>query len=465
MSAIMSGMSAVNQYTVHRDWQWEFPLMERAEGIYLYDADGRRYIDATGGSSVVVTIGHGVKEVPEAMYRQSGKFSFYPTHLFTNTATLELGRRVVELVPDGMRGNAKVWFSCTGTDATDEAVRLARQHFVEKGQVSKYLIISRWQAFHGNSVSAAGYSGHTLRRRIFMPMFVDSPHIPPAYCYRCPFDSALPGCGLKCAQALETAILQYGPENVAAFIAEPVVGAALGAVPGPEGYFQKIREICDKYDVLFIADEVMTGWGRTGTAFGIEHWGVTPDIIATAKGMTSGYTPLAAIIAHNRVWEPLIANNSPFRAGHTLGANAVSSAGALAVIDYLLKNHLIGNSARVGEYFLQQLRERLLPLPLIGDVRGKGLMLGFEIVQDKAAKTPFPLEMKMSGRLQVEAFQRGLVAYSCTGCVHGDSGDMILLAPPLIITREQVDEVVNILAASVESLAGKTLKSAAQAQV
>jgi adenosylmethionine-8-amino-7-oxononanoate aminotransferase len=244
---------------------------------------------------------------------------------------------------------------------------------------------------------------------------------------------------------------------VAAFIAEPVVGAALGAVPGPEGYFEKIREICDKYNVLFIADEVMTGWGRTGTMFGMEHWGVTPDIIATAKGMTSGYTPLAAIIAHNRVWEPLIANNSPFRAGHTLGANAVSSAGALAVIDYLLKNGLVDNSARMGEYFLQRMKEKLLPVPIIGDVRGKGLMLGFEIVKDKAAKTPFPAEMKMSSKLQAEAFQRGLVTYSCTGCLHGDSGDMILLAPPLIITKEQIDEIVDILVASAESLGKKTL--------
>ena len=381
----MSAISAANQFTVHRDWQWEFPVMDHAEGIYLYDTEGRRYIDATGGSSVVVTIGHGVKEVPEAMYRQAGNFSFYPTHLFTNTATLELGRKIVEMLPPGMRGNSKVWFSCTGTDATDEAVRLARQHFVEKGQYSKYLVITRWQAFHGNSASAAGYSGHTLRRRIFTPMFVESPHIPPAYCYRCPFDMTCPSCGLKCAQALETTILQHGAENVAAFIAEPVVGASLGAVAAPDGYFQKVREICDKYNVLFIADEVMTGWGRTGKMFGIEHWGVAPDIIATAKGMTAGYTPLAAIIAQNHVWEPLIANNSPLRAGHTLGANAVSSAGAIAVIDYLVKNNLVANSAAMGDYFLEQLKARVLPLPIIGDVRGKGLMLGFEIVQDKTS--------------------------------------------------------------------------------
>jgi len=452
MSTTTTSTSAANRYAVHRDWQLEFPVMDHAEGIYLYDTDGKRYIDGSGGSSVVVTIGHGVKEIPEAMYRQAQKFSFAPAHLFSSAPTLELAKKVVGLLPEGMRDNSKVWFSLTGTDATDEAVRLARQHWVEKGQGSKYLIITRWQGFHGNAISTAGFHGHTWRRRVLTPLFVDHPHIPPAYCYRCPFDTKLPECALRCARELENTILQYGAENVAAFIAEPVVGAALGAVPAPDGYFQEIRRICDKYDILFIVDEVMTAWGRAGKMFGIENWGVNPDIIATAKGMTSGYTPLAAIIAHNRVWEPLIANHSPFRAGHTFSANAISSAGALAVIDYTLKHNLVENSARMGEYFLERMKEKLLPLPIIGDVRGKGLMLGFEIVQDKATKEPFPAKMKMSSKLQTEAFRRGLVIFSCTGSYHGDRGDMILLAPPLIITKEQIDEVVDILVASTETL-------------
>jgi adenosylmethionine-8-amino-7-oxononanoate aminotransferase len=452
MNTTMSSASASNRYAVHRDWQWEFPVMERAEGIYLYDTEGRRYIDGAGGSSVVVTIGHGVKEIAEAMHRQAEKFSFAPAHMFSSAPTLELAQKVVGLLPEGMRDNSKVWFSLTGTDATDEAVRLARQHWVEKGETSKYLVITRWQGFHGNALSTAGFHGHTWRRRVYTPLFVDHPHIPPAYCYRCPFDSKLPECGLKCAKELENTILQYGPENVAAFIAEPVVGAALGAVPAPDGYFQEIRRICDKYNVLFIVDEVMTAWGRSGKMFGISNWGVEPDIIATAKGMTSGYTPLACIIAHNRIWEPLIANNSPFRAGHTFSANAISSAGALAVIDYTLKHDLVERSARMGEYFLDQMKQKLLPCSIIGDVRGKGLMLGFEIVQDKATKAPFPPAMKMSSKFQTEAFKRGLVVFSCTGSVHGASGDMILLAPPLIITKEQIDEFIDILVASAEAL-------------
>lgn len=249
---------------------------------------------------------------------------------------------------------------------------------------------------------------------------------------------------MLCGRELEKMICQCGKENIAGFIAEPVVGAALGDIPAPPGYFKIIREVCSKYDVLFIVDEVMTGWGRTGKMFGIEHYDMTSDIIATAKGMSSGYAPIAAIIGKNEVWKPLQDNSSVFRGGHTLNANAISCAGAKAAIKYTIDNNLIENSRVVGEYFLERLRE-LLDFKIIGDVRGKGLMLGFEIVSDKATKNPFPLDMKMSAKIQDLAFEKGLVIYSCTGCVAGIAGDMILIAPPLIITKDQVDDVINIL--------------------
>lgn len=322
-------MNKPNVHAVHRDWDREFPVMERAEGIYLYDRDGRKYIDGSGGSSVVTTIGHGVTEIAQAMFEQAQKFSFYPAHAFTNEQFLELSDLVVSLAPGGLKGASRVWVTCTGTDATDDAVRLARQYWITAGKPSKYQVITRWQGFHGNAISVAGYSGISNRRNIFQPMFVESPHIPPAFCYRCPFEHKYPECNLLCARSLETAIRQQGPDNVAAFIAEPVVGAGLGCVPAPPEYFQAIREICTRYDVLFIADEVMTGWGRTGKMWGIEHWGVTPDIIATAKGMTAGYTPLSAVIAREELWSALEKAHSPFKAGHTLNANAVSCAGAI----------------------------------------------------------------------------------------------------------------------------------------
>jgi len=441
-------MTEPNIHAVHRDWDRAFPIIERAEDIYLYDRSGKRYIDGSGGSSVVTSIGHGVMDVAKAMYAQAERFSFYPAHAFTNEPFLELSDLIVSLAPGGLKGNSRVWVTCTGTDATDDAVRLARQYWVEVGRPSKYLVVGRWQGFHGNTISVSGFSGITSRRRTFQPMFVESPHIPPAFCYRCPFEKTYPECGLLCARTLETTLRQVGPENVAAFIAEPVVGAALGCVPAPEGYFQTIREICDRYEVLFIADEVMTGWGRTGKLWGIEHWGVTPDIIATAKGMTAGYTPLSAIIARDDMWAALQAKHSPFKAGHTLNANAVSCAGAITVINYVLEHHLVENARERGQQALEGLRLMMERHPIIGDARGLGMMFGFEFVKDRASKEPFEPERRLSLAFEQEALRRGLITYPCTGTVDGTLGDMMLMAPPLTMTATQMDELLSILDAS-----------------
>ncbi len=441
-------MTEPNLHAVHRDWDRSFPIIDRAEDIYLFDRSGKRYIDGSGGSSVVTSIGHGVMDVAKAMYAQAEKFSFYPAHAFTNEPFLELSDLIVSLAPGNLKDNSRVWVTCTGTDATDDAVRLARQYWVEVGRPSKYLIVGRWQGFHGNTISVAGFSGITSRRGIFQPMFVESPHIPPAFCYRCPFEKTYPECGLLCARTLETTLRQVGPENVAAFIAEPVVGAALGCVPAPEGYFQTIREICDRYEVLFIADEVMTGWGRTGKLWGIEHWGVTPDIIATAKGMTAGYTPLSAIIARDDLWAVLQEKHSPFKAGHTLNANAVSCAGAITVINYLLEHHLVENARERGKQALEGLRLMMDRHPIIGDVRGLGMMFGFEFVRDRASKEPFEPKRHLSLAFEREALQRGLITYPCTGTVDGVLGDMMLMAPPLTMTASQMDDLLSIVDAS-----------------
>ncbi len=438
-------MNKPNVHAVHRDWDRAFPVMERAEGIYLYDRDGRKYIDGSGGSSVVTTIGHGVQEIAEAMFEQSRKFSFYPAHAFTNDQFLELADLVVSLAPGQLKDASRVWVTCTGTDATDDAVRLARQYWVVKGKPSKHQVITRWQAFHGNTISVAGYSGITGRRSLFQPMFVDSPHIPPAFCYRCPFEHTYPECNLLCARALETTIRQQGPENIAAFIAEPVVGAGLGCVPAPPGYFQAVREICTRYDVLFIADEVMTGWGRTGKMWGIENWDVTPDIIATAKGMTAGYTPLSAVIARDDIWGALEQAHSPFKAGHTLNANAVSCAGANAVIHYILQHNLIENSRERGIQALKGLANLMEKHPIVGDVRGLGLMFGFELVKFQDTKRPFEAQRHASSVFERAAWKRGLVSYPCTGTVDGTLGDMVLLAPPLVINEAQVNDILNII--------------------
>jgi adenosylmethionine-8-amino-7-oxononanoate aminotransferase len=438
-------MTKPNIHAVHRDWDRDFPIIERTEGIYLYDQQGRRYIDGSGGSSSVTNIGHGVMEVSQAMAEQAQKFSFYPAHAFSNQPFLDLADLVVSMAPGGLKDNSRVWVTCTGTDATDDAVRLARQYWVESGRPSKYQIISRWQAFHGNTISVAGFSGITGRRSLFQPMYVDSPHIPPAFCYRCPFEKTYPACDLLCARALETAIRQQNPDNVAAFIAEPVVGAALACVPAPDGYFQIIREICDKYNVIFIDDEVQTGWGRTGAEWGINYWGVTPDIIATAKGMTAGYTPLSAIIAKDEIWSVLEKKHSAFKAGHTLNANAVSCAAGLVVIHYILDHNLAENSRVRGEQFRAGLNRMMGHHPSLGDVRGKGLLTGFELVRNRDTKEPFDPAKHASVVLERAALKRGLVTYPCTGSVEGVAGDMVLMAPPLVINESEIEEILKIL--------------------
>ncbi|MFC2031165.1 aspartate aminotransferase family protein [Chloroflexota bacterium] len=445
------------KYVVHRSWRKSFPLIVRGDGIYLYDEDGNRYIDAAAGSSVVVNIGHGVQAVVDAMYEQGKKVSFAAPHLFTNEHQLKLSQMVAERAPGTMRDNCRTWFGTTGTDAVDSAVRVVRQYFLAQGKPSKYVVIGRWQGFHGNNIAVSGIHGHTARRKTYYPLFVSMPHIPPAYCYRCPFELSYPECGLKCARELESMINRIGEENVAAFIAEPVVGAALGAVPAPDGYFQVIREICDRHDVLFISDEVMTGWGRTGYWFGIEEWGVTPDIIATAKGMTSGYVAISATTAKEEIWQTIESTQVPFLAGHTMNQNPVACAGAIVAIQYLEDEGLLANSIETGAYLLDRMKELVDEFEIVGDVRGKGLMCGFEFVKDKATKEPFDPALQVSKRYEMECLNHGVSTFMCTGCVEGVAGDMILVTPPLIITPEQVDELMGLMKSALRVLQAELL--------
>lgn len=449
------GIDTLYEHVVQRG-RGARPLIERGEGIYLFDGEGRRYLDGASGAAIA-NLGHGLQGVVEAMSAQAKRVSYAAPHLSAHQTSLDLGRAISDRAPGELRGNCRTWFNCTGTDAVDDALRLARQYFVSINKPSKHQVIARWQSFHGNSISMAGVHGHTRRRRMYSPMFINAPHIPPAFCYRCSFGLTYPECDLRCARALETEIRQQGPENVAAFVAEPVVGAALGAVPAPEGYFEIIRRICDEYEVLFIADEVMSGWGRVGRWFAIEEWGVTPDIIAVGKGLGAGYTPIAATIAHTALWEAVEAGGGSFLAGHTMNQNPVSCAAALAVIEYMEAHDLLEHARQVGGYLRDRL-DALHAFEIVGDIRGMGLMCGFEFVRDKASKAPFDPELGVSDLYQREALSRGLVQYACTGSVDGAAGDMNLVAPPLVITKEQVDEMIALIE---EALAAteKALKS------
>ena len=443
-----------NDIVVHRDWLRQFPVVSRTDGICVYDASGKRYIDASGGSSVVVGVGHGVKEIPEAMYEQSKQYSFYPTHLFTTERALELGELMSSLAPGEMKDACKIWLTCTGTDATDDSIRLARQHYVERGLTSRFTIISRWQSFHGNNIYIESVGGHTFRRNNYVPMFRETPHIPPAYCYRCPYEKTFPACDLMCARELERMICQSGKDYIAGFIAEPVVGAALGAVPAPPGYFMRIKEICEKYGVLFIADEVMTGLGRTGQMFGMDLWKVKPDMMSLAKGLSAGYLPLGAVAVRGEILELLKKKKSNIASGHTFSAHHITAAVGIAAVQYLLKNDLVSKSRENGAYLLKKL-EKLLKHPIVGDVRGRGLFAGIELVKNKKTKQPFPSAKQMAARIGTETLKRGLISYPGTGSVDGVSGDHVFLAPPLIITKPQIDDMLSILDESIREVEKK----------
>lgn len=445
MAKRLTAPSFIGSSVLFRDLGRSYPLIERAEGIYLFDSNGKRYIDGSGGSAVVTSIGHGVQEVIDAAIAQMKKVSYVPMHMMAHRPLLDLADTIAGLTPGTLN---KVWFVSGGSEATENAVKLARQYHLERGNPSKFKIVSRWQSYHGATLGSLAFGGHTNRRRKYVPMLNDQPKIAAAYRYRCAFCKDRGACNLECARSLEHTIRLEGPENVAAFIAEPIVGAALGAVTPPDAYFAAIRAICDRYDVLLIADEVMTGFGRTGSMFAMNHWDVVPDIMTVAKGISGGYTPLGAVIARDEVIAPFEKNESNFVGGHTFVGNPLSCAVGLAVINYIAEHDLVKNSRTVGAYFLGRL-EGLRSHPIVGDVRGKGLMVGLEYVQNKESREPFAPQQKVAARIGAEALSRGLVTYPGTGTVDGLLGDHMLFGPPLTITRAQIDDLVTILDASI----------------
>lgn len=418
-----------------------YPTVAYGKGIYLYDTEGKQYIDGSSGA-VTASIGHGVAEIAEAMLAQAGKVSFAYRSQFTNEPAEKLAQKLSEIAPGDLNWS---FFVNSGSEATETAMKIAIQHWQEKGYERKNRIVSRWMSYHGITLGALSMSGHVLRRKRFAPLLEDFPSVSAPYCYRCPFDSSHLNCHHSYAKELETAILRTGPENIAAFIAEPIIGASGGAVTPPDGYFQQIKEVCDRFDILLIADEVMTGIGRTGKMFAMEHWGVIPDIIALGKGMSAGYTPIAATIVSDRVMEPILNGSKLVMAGHTYSANPQSAAVSLAVLEYIEQHHLVEAAAEQGQYLMNQLMGISSKYALIGDVRGKGLLLGLEFVKNFASKEPFPLSSGITSRIINRAFQKGLLLYPASGGIDGVAGDAIIISPPLIITRPEIDALVKIL--------------------
>ncbi len=429
------------EHVFYRNLRKIYPVADRAEGVYIWDTRGKRYLDGSGGACVV-SIGHCVPEILEAMQIQFKRVPFVHSSHFTNPAACELGNLLHAMAPDESLN--RTYFLSGGSEAVESAVKLVRQYWREAQRPDKYKVISRWSSFHGNTTGALALGGHTARRRHYQPIFQHTPHIEPAYCYRCGFKETPDTCDLQCADELERCIKHEDPESVAAFIAEPVIGATAGAVVPKDGYWQRIRQICDTYEIKLIADEVMTGIGRCGRNFGIENWGIVPDLIVMAKGLSSGYTPLGAVMVKDEIHSTIKNGSGAFVHGHTYGQNPLSTAIGAAVLRYIQKHKLVERSRQMGVYLMEKLA-MLEELDCVGEIRGLGLFAGIELVQDKASRAWFDRDRHVGMRVAQEAFERGLITYPGSGGVDGIHGDHILLAPPFTITEDQIDEMVAIL--------------------
>ncbi|MBN1222692.1 MAG: aminotransferase class III-fold pyridoxal phosphate-dependent enzyme [Candidatus Aminicenantes bacterium] len=419
-----------------------YTTLARGEGVYVFDDKGKRYLDAIGGVGVV-NIGHGVKEIIETITKQVSTLAYCYSGLVDNTPQQELAAKLQEWAPGGM-GKTKTLFSSGGAEANEGALKLAYQYHWERGNSSKYKIIGRWQSYHGNSIGALSMSGRTSWRRMHSPYLLDFCHIPPPYCYRCPWDKSYPGCGMDCAHELKKVIEQEGPENIAAFIAEPVIGTSMSALVPPPEYYPIIRAICDENDVLFIVDEVMSGVGRTGEKWGIDHWKVCPDLITASKGISGGYSPLGALILSEKVWRHIAEGSRTVMHSCTYGGNPLSCATGLAVLNYIEKNDLIPKAGMMGELLIEKLRAALEDVSLVGQVRGRGLFVGVEIVANKETKEPFPQDWKITQRIEEEAFKRGLLILGgVSGLIGGVAGDHFELLPPYVLEEEHVDIIAE----------------------
>ena len=424
------------------------PLALSGEGCYLFDASGKRYFDGSGGAAVSC-LGHGDPEVIEAVKIQVEKLAFAHTGFFTSEPAEKLADLLIANAPGELD---RVLFVSGGSEANEAAIKLARQYFVEKGETNRRFLIARRQSYHGNTLGALAVGGNQWRRKQFSPLLVDVSHISPCFEYadRNPDESTF-DYGQRVAQELEDEILRLGTDSVIAFLAEPVVGATAGAVPAVEGYFTRIREICDRYGVLLILDEVMCGMGRTGHLFACEADNVTPDIACIAKGLGAGYQPIGAMLCSREIYRTIEEGSGFFQHGHTYLGHPVAAAAGCAVLEGILSRDLVSRVRTMGERFDKALKDQFSEHAHVGDIRGRGLFRGIELVADKVSKSPFAPEKRLAAGIKKAAFEQGLICYPMSGTRDGVNGDHILLAPPFIIEDDQIDEVVTKLDTAISS--------------
>ena len=426
----------------YRDPLHDYPMVVRGEGVYLYDADGKQYLDGSGGAAISC-LGHGHRVVIDAIKDQAEKLAFAHTMFFTNQPQEDLAIKLVERFG---RDDARVYFLSGGSEANETAMKLARQYWLSQGEDQKHLVISRRQSYHGNTLGALSASGNPARRKVYGPLLHDWPSISPCYEYRHRrAHESEREYGERVAGTLEEAILAEGAENVSAFIAEPIVGATLGAVPAVQGYFQAIREICDCYKVLLIMDEVMAGCGRSGTYFAFEQEGITPDIVTLAKGLGGGYQPIGAVIAQGFIHQGIVEAFGSFAHGHSYVGHATVAAAGLAVMQVLEDENLLENVKNTGSLLRNRLRDVFAEHPHVGNIRGRGLLVGIELVEDRETKAGIRKELGVPAAIRSAAMENGLICYPGGGTVDGVDGAHILLAPPFIYQPQHVDELVSKL--------------------
>jgi adenosylmethionine-8-amino-7-oxononanoate aminotransferase len=417
-----------------------YPRGARGEGVYLYDDQGKQYLDGSGGAAVTC-LGHGHPDVIAAIKAQLDKLAYAHTAFFTNEPQELLAARLAERFGEA---GARVYFLSGGSEANETAIKLARQYWLARGKDSKHIVISREQSYHGNTLGALSLSGNPMRREIYAPCLHDWPRVPPCYAYRLQQDDETDDeYGERAAQALEDAILEHGADNIAAFIAETVVGATLGAVPPTGPYLKRVREICDRHEVLLILDEVMAGSGRSGTYFAFEQDDVLPDITTIAKGLGGGYQAIAATITREFVHDAIVERFNFFEHGHTYIGHATACAAGVAVLDVINRDDLLANVQHISDQLFGELKIAFGDHPNVGNIRGRGLFIGIELVEDRDTKKP--VDRAYGGRLKQAAMDNGLIIYPGGRTADGDQGAHILLAPPFIYNEAHVDELVSKL--------------------
>jgi adenosylmethionine-8-amino-7-oxononanoate aminotransferase len=440
---------------LRRSFRKSFPPAVRGEGAYLWDSHGKQYLDFSG-SAAVNFIGHGVSEIVTAMTEQARSLEFVHGSQFTTPIAEQYAGELLDFAGESFRGGA-VYFCSGGSEAVEAALKLAQ---VEIGEGQRAQIISRDQSYHGATLGAVAVSRNKRRREIYRPMLREFATVSAPYCYRCAYDcrDGCFNCGQEYAAEIEQAITD-SDDSVAAVILEPVSGATLGAVVPPKGYFEKVAEICRRSKVLLIADEVMTGMGRTGVNFAVDHWSVAPDILVAAKGLSSGYAPLGALIISKKVVDAISLGSGSFIHGFTYSSHPISLAAGRAVLNYIVQHRLVeaADSEREGAiaHSLRENLQKLLDLNTVGDVRGVGLLWAVEFVANRSTKTPFPIENNFAGRVAQAAIERGLLVYPVQGCADGDSGDHVLIAPPAVISQDQISWACTQLGAAIEEASAR----------